>query len=129
MRNAALAVALGLAFASPGLAQQAADRPSGLPSGEDPDSPAAEAPTVWAASNGERDRGDTARADDARDAARSGRSRCGRKADPDPHGHVWAEVGTGGYRSAGAVVTQPLGDCGSLTVGVSKTEGRVYGRR
>jgi hypothetical protein len=61
------------------------------------------------------------------DAPRS--SRCAPHHDGERHGQVWAEVGTGGYRSAGAVVTQPLGDCGTLTVGVSKTEGGGLWRR
>lgn len=44
--------------------------------------------------------------------------------DGKPHGEVWAGVGTGGYREVGGVVTQPVGDCGSVTVGVSRAEGR-----
>lgn len=48
--------------------------------------------------------------------------------DGKPHGEVWAGVGTRGYRTVGGVVTQPIGDCGSVTVGVSRTEGD-FGRR
>jgi hypothetical protein len=43
--------------------------------------------------------------------------------DGKPHGEVWAGAGTHGYREAGGVVTQPLGGCGSLTIGVSSTRG------
>ncbi|HVI32032.1 hypothetical protein [Phenylobacterium sp.] len=48
--------------------------------------------------------------------------------DGKPHGQVWAGIGTRGYRTVGGVVTQPLGDCGSVTVGVSRTESD-FGRR
>ena len=49
------------------------------------------------------------------------RARC--DADPDraAHGEVWGEVGTGGYRSVGGVVTQPIGACGQLTIGIGQT--------
>ena len=48
--------------------------------------------------------------------------------DGKPHGEVWAGVGNHGYREIGGVVTQPLGQCGSLTVAVDKTDGN-FGRR
>lgn len=60
------------------------------------------------------------------------RTACAAPADRKPHGQVWGAVGTGGYRSMGAVVTQPIGDCASVTVAVSRTEGgglRARGRR
>jgi hypothetical protein len=51
-------------------------------------------------------------------------ARCaGIEADGKPHGEVWAGIGTGGYRQAGGVVTQPLGACGSVTVMIDRTEG------
>lgn len=48
--------------------------------------------------------------------------------DGKPHGQVWAGVGTHGYRNIGGVVTQPIGQCGSLTLAIDKTEGD-FGRR
>ena len=48
---------------------------------------------------------------------------CDRNLDRNPHGEVWVGVGTGGYKTAGAVVTQPIGDCTEVTVAVSKTDG------
>jgi hypothetical protein len=44
--------------------------------------------------------------------------RCAPPPDSNPHGEVWAGIGTGGYREAGGVVTKPLGDCGSVTVAI-----------
>jgi hypothetical protein len=49
--------------------------------------------------------------------------RCPAPPDSKPHGEVWAGIGTGGYREAGGVVTQPVGDCGEVTLGVSRTQG------
>jgi hypothetical protein len=46
--------------------------------------------------------------------------RCAPPPDRQPHGEVWAGIGTGGYRQLGGVVTQPLGDCGSLTLGIDR---------
>ncbi|WP_374473040.1 hypothetical protein [Phenylobacterium sp.] len=48
--------------------------------------------------------------------------------DGKPHGQVWGGIGTRGYREIGGVVSQRLGDCGSVTVGISHTEGD-FGRR
>jgi hypothetical protein len=53
---------------------------------------------------------------------------CQRNPDRAPHGEVWVGVGTGGYKTAGAVVTAPLGDCGQATVAVSRTD-YGHGRR
>ena len=47
---------------------------------------------------------------------------CSEPADRKPHGEVWGGIGSGGYRNVGAVVTQPIGKCGSITVGAEKTE-------
>ncbi len=55
--------------------------------------------------------------------------RCPTRVDKRPHGEVWAGVGTGGYREVGGVVTQPLGDCATVTIGMSRTEGRFAGPR
>ena len=47
-------------------------------------------------------------------------------ASPDgkPHGEVWAGAGAHGYREAGGVVTEPIGRCGQVTIGVSTSGGR-----
>lgn len=50
--------------------------------------------------------------------------RCSPSPDGKAHGEVWAGAGTGGYRQAGGVVTQPLGACGSVTVAVDHTQWR-----
>lgn len=54
------------------------------------------------------------------------RSACGMPSNRKPHGAVWGGIGTGGYRSVGGVVTQPLGDCGEVTVAIDRTS---IGRR
>ena len=56
---------------------------------------------------------------------------CEAPPDRKPHGEVWGGVGTGGYREVGGVVTQPIGECGSVTIAVDKTEfdGDRRGRR
>ena len=43
-----------------------------------------------------------------------------------PHGEVWAGIGTRGYREVGGVVTQPLGACGTLTLGVDHIQSDGY---
>ncbi|MGI8839990.1 MAG: hypothetical protein ACR2F8_04265 [Caulobacteraceae bacterium] len=40
------------------------------------------------------------------------------KPDKKPHGEVWAAVGTHGYREAGGVVCQPIGDHTAVTIAV-----------
>jgi len=40
------------------------------------------------------------------------------KPDRKPHGAVWAGVGTRGYREAGGVVCQPIGDHSAVTIAV-----------
>ena len=47
---------------------------------------------------------------------------CQTHSDGKPHGEVWAGVGTGGYRNVGGVVTQPIGECGSATIAINRTE-------
>jgi hypothetical protein len=49
-------------------------------------------------------------------------SGCTPPPDRKPHGEVWAGAGTGGYRDVGGVVTQPLGDCGSITVMIDQSQ-------
>jgi hypothetical protein len=68
--------------------------------------------------------GETAQA-----AAPPARPGCAAPADHKPHGEVWAGVGTGGYRELGGVVTQPIGDCGSVTLAIDRTEGGGRRRR
>ncbi|MEH6678589.1 hypothetical protein [Phenylobacterium sp.] len=55
--------------------------------------------------------------------------RCAPRMDTRAHGEVWGSVGTGGYREVGGVVTQPIGDCATVTIGMSRTEGRFAGPR
>jgi hypothetical protein len=47
---------------------------------------------------------------------------CVPPADRHPHGEVWAGIGTGGYREAGAVVSKPVGNCGHVTIAIDKVE-------
>lgn len=55
---------------------------------------------------------------------------CRPPSDRRPHGVVWGTVGTDGYSDVGVIVTQPIGDCGSATVAVSRTEnGRAHRRK
>ncbi|HEY8571914.1 hypothetical protein [Phenylobacterium sp.] len=61
------------------------------------------------------------------DAAPSGR--CAPPADRKPHGSVWAGIGSGGYRNIGVEVTEPVGDCGQVTIAIDKTEMDVRERR
>ena len=56
--------------------------------------------------------------------AQAPEGRCPVRVDKRPHGEVWGSVGTGGYREVGGVVTQPIGDCATVTIGMSRTEGR-----
>lgn len=52
---------------------------------------------------------------------------CVRNPDRSPHGEVSASVGSRGYRSVGGVVTQPVGDCGQVTIGISTSQGGLFG--
>jgi hypothetical protein len=65
----------------------------------------------------------------APEEARQAKAGCTPAADRKPHGEVWGSVGTGGYRGVGGVVTQPIGDCGQVTIAVSHEEGRAWRRR
>jgi len=49
---------------------------------------------------------------------------CARAPDGKPHGEVWAGIGTRGYRNVGGVVTMPVGQCATLTLGVDHTQWR-----
>jgi hypothetical protein len=55
--------------------------------------------------------------------------RCTRVEDRQPHGQVWAGIGTRGYRNVGGVVTQPIGDCGQVTIAIDHSEGGGWRRR
>ena len=130
-RFAAALVASALLGAAPALAQEVIQTHAG-------ESPAAEAPATPSVGPDRDQRqanGDWARrvmagkpTDDLDEDAAKG---CRRNPDREPHGEVWAGVGTGGYKTVGAVVTQPIGDCAEVTVAVSKTDqGRIRrGRR
>jgi hypothetical protein len=62
-------------------------------------------------------------------AAADRKKGCVPAADRKPHGQVWGSIGTGGYRSVGGVVTQPIGDCSQVTIAVEHTEGGGRWRR
>lgn len=64
-----------------------------------------------------------------KEVAEALQGRCPTRIDSRPHGEVWAGIGTGGYREFGGVVTQPLGDCATVTIGMSRSEGRGRGSR
>lgn len=53
---------------------------------------------------------------------------CVRNPDRSPHGEVSVAVGSRGYRSASGVVTQPIGDCGQITIGIGTSRGGGFGR-
>lgn len=63
------------------------------------------------------------------EVAEAQQGRCPTRVDTKPHGEVWAGIGTGGYREVGGVVTQTIGDCATVTIGMSRTEGRAAGPR
>lgn len=50
-------------------------------------------------------------------------------ADRQPHGEVWAGVGTHGYRDVGTAMTAPIGKCGSVSIAIDRTEGGFGGWR
>ena len=52
-----------------------------------------------------------------------GRNGCIRNPDRTPHGEVSVAVGSRGYREASGVVTQPIGDCGQITIGIGTSRG------
>jgi hypothetical protein len=54
---------------------------------------------------------------------------CVRNPDRAPHGSVGVSVGSGGYRAADVYMTQPIGDCGQISIGISTSRGghRFYG--
>lgn len=58
--------------------------------------------------------------DFAGSAAKTG---CVRNPDRAPHGSAGVAVGTGGYRAADIYVTQPVGDCGQISIGISTSRG------
>lgn len=100
-------------------------------SASDAGPPPASAPAAQA--NGEEDPGDWARrvlaGKPAPDEAKPGGPSCAMAATDDrPQGEVWAGIGTRGYREIGGVVTQKIGECSSVTIAVSKTEGPNLGR-
>jgi hypothetical protein len=65
-----------------------------------------------------------------RDVAAAPSANCAQPGEKrQPRGEVSAGVGTHGYRELGAVVTQPIGKCASLTVAVSRAEANFGGRR
>jgi hypothetical protein len=133
MRHLLALAALALLAAAPARADEV------IKTGTDAAPPAAEAPIesttapsddAHAQAIGEWGRrvmsGEPAPDEERQAKARSG---CTSAADRKPHGEVWGSVGTGGYRGVGGVVTQPIGDCGQVTIAVSHEEGRGWRRR
>jgi len=78
-----------------------------------------------------RARGDLPPSDDRRAALdpglQPGARGCVRNPDRSPHGSAGVAVGSGGYRAADIFVTQPVGDCGQISVGIS-TSRSGFGR-
>jgi hypothetical protein len=122
LRLAALAALLALAAAGrPAWAQEAI---STGPDGAPPTAPAAagdvqspEAIGAWGRAVLEG----RPTPDAVAGAPTGGRPGCPPAPDHKPHGEVWAGAGTGGYRELGGVVTQPLGDCGRVTVMIDQS--------
>jgi hypothetical protein len=121
MRLAALLAVPAIAFAGAAFADEAIKT-------HDDQAPAAEqAPVSTVADDARQANGDwarrvlagqpTAEADEIAPARG-----CRARSDGKPHGEVWAGVGTGGYRNVGGVVTQPIGECGSATIAIDRTQ-------
>jgi hypothetical protein len=53
---------------------------------------------------------------------------CQRNPDRAVHGSAGVAVGSDGYRHADIYAEKPIGDCGSIAVGISKSEGGRRGR-
>jgi hypothetical protein len=75
-----------------------------------------------------RARGELPPSDDRRPALdprqqQAGARGCVRNPDRAPHGSAGVAVGSGGYRAADIFVTQPVGDCGQISVGISTSRG------
>jgi hypothetical protein len=51
---------------------------------------------------------------------------CVRNPDRAPHGSVGVSAGSGGYRGADVFMTQPVGDCGQISIGISSARGRGW---
>jgi hypothetical protein len=126
-----LAIALALASLAAAPAARAQETIEAGPKGEPPAAEAVPRPSPAApARDRESDeaigrwaRGVLAGAPSAGEPGEAAsRPGCAPPADRRPHGQVWAGIGTGGYREAGAVVTKPLGDCGQVTIAVDKLE-------
>lgn len=135
MNALALAAALSVAaFASAALAD---DEPITTSRAGDPPTAQAPAapinpglePTLRAEAPGDWARRVMAGEPAPEEVAQAPEGRCPVRVDNRPHGEVWAGVGTGGYREVGGVVTQRIGDCATVTIGMSRTEGRFAGPR
>ena len=121
----------GAAFAQEAMSTRPADSPpppsaapvASLDEPTDNQAQAAEwARRVLARANGQLPPTDE-RAPEGYAQAGEGRRGCIRNPDRSPHGEMEVAVGTGGYRSASGVVTQPIGDCGQITIGIGTSRG------
>jgi hypothetical protein len=133
----ALATVGGAAFAQEAIATRRADTPAppaaapvaDLEAPSDNQTQAAEwARRVLARANGELPPTDE-RAVDLAEAGitpQDARRGCVRNPDRSPHGEVSVAVGSRGYREASGVVTQPIGDCGQITIGIGTSRGGGY---
>ena len=135
MNRALLLAALLAAAALPALAQapiatgsaQPAPAASAAAPVESLDTPTpsqAEA-AAWARQVLDRAAGKLPPSDDRAELEKTSDERkgCVRNPDRSPHGSAGVAVGSGGYRSADIFVTQPIGDCGQISVGISKSQG------
>ena len=140
-----LALALSTAAATAALAQ---DPISTRPASQDaPPADTAPAPTldkptqsqidaakwahdVLARANGQLPASDDRRGDDkaADKTAAAKPASCERNPDRAIHGSGGVAVGSDGYRHADIYAEKPIGDCGSIAVGISKSEGGGRGR-
>jgi len=68
-------------------------------------------------------------APDDRAPPAQGVAACSEAVDRQPHGEVWAGIGSHGYRTLGTAMTAPIGKCASLSIAVSRTEGDFGGWR
>lgn len=137
--SSVLALAAGAAFAQEAMTTRPADGPAPPPPAPvaDLDRPSSQQDQAadWARRVLARANGQLPPTDERAEAlAAAGvnpediKKGCVRNPDRSPHGEVSASVGSGGYRGGGFVVTQPVGDCGQVTIGIS-TERGGYGRR
>ncbi len=138
-RTALLSLALaaigGAALAQEAIATRSTDGASPPPAApvasldqptQNQDQAAEWARRVLARANGELPPTDERAEQMAEAGVTPGKNGCVRNPDRSPHGEVSVAVGSRGYREAGGVVTQPIGDCGQITIGIGTSRGGGY---